>query len=137
MASIVIVTKQCYLICEAINFIVINETDNNDHKNIFATAKKARKAKKPTKAQLAKFDNKQFQIVIDFVPVGGVNNGPIKRSSNDESTSVAINITGREQTLNLFTHMVEQIREQIPDHVFMDKMVDDFLQEVGKHGHTS
>lgn len=134
MANIVIVTKQCYLLCEAINYIAINEVDPHDDDGklaIFDKPRRGKKAKKPTKRQIEAWERQQFQIVIDFIPSNGTNptQGLSKHGSNGNTTTVAIRVSGRDRCLALFSHMVEQIREQIPDNKFLDDIVSRFLQE--------
>ena len=133
MPNIVIVTKQCYLLCEAINYIAINEVDeNNDQKlSFFDKPASGKKRKKPTKKQLEEWQRQQFQIVIDFVPANGVtpSTSGLSKHSNGNTTTVAIKVSGRDNVLALFSHMVEQIREQIPDNKFLDDIVSKFLQE--------
>jgi hypothetical protein len=132
MANIVIVTQQCYLLCEAINYIAINEIDESDERKLsFFNKPTGKKGKKPTKRQLEEWRRQQFQIVIDFVPAAGVtpsSSGLSKHNSGNTAT-VAIKVSGRDHVLALFSHMVEQIREQIPDNKFLDDIVSKFLQE--------
>ncbi len=147
MASIVIITKQCYLLCDAINYIVINEVEEDDKNQVRMflnrPSKRGRKAKpkKLTKKQLDLINGRQFQIIIDFIPVGNSNNNSgnnsMTRKSGSETTTVAITVTGRDKCLELFSHMVEQIREQIPDHMFLDRIVERFLQESKEYEPTS
>jgi hypothetical protein len=127
MANIVIVTKQCYLLCEAINYIVINEIDekDDDRKLTSFMDKPKRGKKKPTKKQI----EEQYQIVIDFIPVNGANLAGLSKHPSNNTACVAIKVSGRERCLSLFSHMVEQIREQIPDNKFLDEIVSKFLQE--------
>jgi len=134
MASIVIVTKQCYLLCEAINYIAINEVQDDDDKELssmFDKPKRGRKSRKPTKKQVEAWKRQQYQIVIDFVPANGINptNGNQLRKSGGDTATIGIKITGRDRCLDLFAHMVEQIREQIPDNKFLDEIVEKFIQE--------
>ena len=140
MPSIVIVTRQCYLLCESINYIAINEINDEEERAVRMfdnVKKKKRPGAKPTKKQLEEWRKQQFQIIIDFVPANGVNptNNSIGKSSRNggDTASVAIKVTGRDRCLDLFAHMVEQIREQIPDNKFLDDIVEKFIQE-GKDG---
>lgn len=131
MASVVIVTRQCYLLCEAINYIVINEVEDDQPEWTSIGKKK----KKPVIGVALKNayikERKPYQIVIDFIPTGGPqqnqNNNSLRKSSNDDSTKVAITVQGLERAVALFQDMVAQIREQIPDQVFLDKLVEKFL----------
>jgi hypothetical protein len=130
MANIVIVTEQCYLLCEAINFIVINEVSDDEDDSLFETKRsKARnkKVKKPVKPQV---DNRRFNIIIDFIPTGGaIPSQQLKKSgSTPGSAHVSIAIVGKDYCIKLFSHMVKQIREQIPDNRFLDSIVEEFLQ---------
>lgn len=135
MASIVIVTKQCYLICESINYIIVNEIYEDDAESdlsMFSLREKPRKKRKtrrPTKKELDLIESKQYNVVIDFVPINGINPNNGNKSLIGNNHSVAIRVTGRSNCLELFSHMVEQIREQIPDHMFLDRMVEKFLAE--------
>jgi len=137
MANIVIVTRACYLLCEAINHISVNEASDECKKEEAWSAsnrrgrKKKKKPSRPTKAMIAqKIQNAPYQIIIDFVPVSRGNPNQQQRSSTDESTTVAITVYGRDRCLALFAEMVEQIREQLPDQMFLDKIVEKLLGEV-------
>ena len=133
MANVVIVTRQCYLLCEAINYIVINEVEDDEPEYKISHSKKAKK-KIPVSMKLKTEyikERKPYQIVIDFVPIGSptvLNNNSLKRSSsNEDSTRVCITVQGLERAVLLFQDMVAQIREQLPDQMFLDKLVEKFL----------
>ena len=127
MPSIVIVTKQCYLLAEAINYITINEVRDDDYVKLdFDNSKK--KSKKPTKKGTPD-DARQFQIIVDFIPLQGTTTTLKSNHNSSGSVNVAVAVTGRERTLDLFAHMVDQIREQLPDQKFLDQMVEKFLTE--------
>ena len=141
MANIVIITKQCYLLCEAINYIAVNEVRDDDAMDAFdrvmrkrAARKSGRKRslapKKPTALERRIAETTQYQIIIDFIPVAGKHSPNIKSNGvTPESASVGFTVTGRKTCLELFSHMVEQLREQIPDHMYLDKLVEKFLSE--------
>lgn len=133
MASIVIVTRQCYLLCDSINYIAVNEVQDDEDRDIsiFDKPRRGRKRKKPTKKQIEAWKKQQYQIIIDFIPVNGNNSSSNsnKLRSGGEAATVAIKVTGRDRCLDLFAHMVEQIREQIPDHKFLDDIVNRFIQD--------
>lgn len=134
MASVVIVTRQCYLLCEAINFIVVNEVEDSEPE---WTSIGRKKKKKPPIGIALKNEyirhRKPYQIIINFIPTGGAqtsqNNNSLRKSGHDEGTQVAITVQGLERCISLFQEMVAQIREQIPDQVFLDKLVEKFLIE--------
>lgn len=127
MASIIIVTKQCYLVCEGINHISINE-DSQDCAKEAPPRKK--KSKKLTRAQTAKkLEVAPYRIIIDFIPTQGSNPVQSSHRNSSESSSVQLTVHGRTRTLELFNDMVEQIREQLPDHVWLDKLVERLIKD--------
>jgi|SRR5579884_3846683 len=123
MASIVIVTNRCYLLCEAINHISVNEMSNDCKEEEWERRRK--KPKKISKATRAKqIENAPYQIQIDFIPTS---RGPNANNGRDDNACVSITVYGRSRAMALFGDMVAQIREQIPDQVFLDKLVENFL----------
>jgi hypothetical protein len=132
MPSVVIVTKQCYLLCEAINFIVINELEDDEGLTKFLSRlrskKKSKTKSKPPKSPKLKDEYikliKPYQIIINFEPKGQPTHN---QASTEAGTQVAITVQGLERTIALFQEMVAQIREQIPDQMFLDKLVREFL----------
>jgi hypothetical protein len=71
---------------------------------------------------------KPYNIVIDFIPKNNPNvGGGNLRKSGDENTTVQIRVHGYTRTLSLFQDIVAQIREQIPDEMFLNKLVEQFL----------
>jgi hypothetical protein len=143
MSKIVIVTSQCYLLAEAINYIAINEVAEDDREgrivDVFDSApskKRGRKSKRPIKLTEEQKDaRRQYQIVIDFVPANGIiptTTNVLGNKRAGDTASVGVKVTGRKRCLDLFSHMVEQIREQIPDNKFLDQIVENFLQETNK-----
>ena len=123
---IVLVTDHCYLQCQSVNSIIINEPDGSDDDGrLFILRKRKKKSakKKVTPKQ-------KYQICIDFVPVAVSNvNGS---GRNDFSVTVTVSIMGHEACLKLFGELCHQIREQLPDHLFLNQLVDRFLAEDNK-----
>lgn len=142
MSSIVIVTEQCYLLAEAINFIVINECDepeedrsymldSPEHKRPGGKKKKKSKTQAQKDAEIRSYiqERKPFKIVINFVAKGSppnTNSGQMQKSRGDE-TGVSVRVMGLRRTLRVFRDIVRQLREQIPDEKFLDTLVEEFL----------
>lgn len=126
---IVIVSKQAYLICEQINYIVINEVQDDGDESWSISS--SRKKKLPTSAkQKREYIKlyKPYQIVIDFVSATGNNPNNQRQSLGGGTTeNVRITVNGLENTVALYTEIVEQIREQMPDVLYVDKLVERFL----------
>jgi len=113
--SVVIVTKKCYLICERVNYITIEEEclDMN-RADKFGTRSK-------------NISVPYWNIHIDFEPFIPQNsNSP--RSRSDES-SVMVKVGDKDIAYKLFSEIVNQIREQIPDQLFLDRLAREFLTE--------
>jgi hypothetical protein len=138
MPSVVIVTEQCYLLAEAINFIIINENEEShrDRDYMLDHPKKRVKKKRQTLAQKNKDireyiqERKPFHIVINFVPKGSPPNGTAglsKHSNGDDGSTVNIHVQGLRRSIKMFKDIVYQLREQIPDEKFLDTLVENFL----------
>lgn len=133
MANIVLVTKQCYLLCESINYIAVHEMDDDSKDAInFDEPRRTKRRKKLTAKQKLMEKLKKaaqlYQVTIDFVPVPNNPNSP-KNSGRDGTTSVSIPVRGYLRCLDLYKEMIAQIREQQPDKFFLDKMVEKFLTD--------
>lgn len=130
MSSIVIVTNQCYLLCDAINYIAIREIyedQEEDDRLILNRRKRKRKlTQKQKMMQKLKKETQLYEISIDFV---STNNGNAQSNSRHggPDNSLTIVVRGYDNCLTLYKDMVDQIREQLPDKVFLDKLVDRFL----------
>lgn len=122
---IVIVTNKCYLIAEAINYITIDEVEK-EKEDIFSS--KSRRKRTKTAKALAKKKREElsfYEITVDYVPAQAGSNVNNRR----DLSSVAITVQGLINARTLFSDMVGQIREQLPDHLFLDKLVQRFLAE--------
>lgn len=134
MASIVIVTRQCYLLCESINFISVHEMDEADKEDsLFFSPKLKRKSKKkltPKQQLLEKLKKaaQLYKITIDFIPTptGSTNSSGLSKGNHG---SVDITVRGYDRCIELYMDMISQIREQQPDKLFLDKMVEKFFTE--------
>jgi hypothetical protein len=116
MAQLVLVTKQCYLICESINFISVDAMDRSDELKISKKGNKARK----------KIEDKRFyEITIDFVAAQTAQGNNHNRGK--DIGTVTVNVQGKEECFALFNEMVKQIRDQMPDVLFLNKLVENFL----------
>ena len=136
MASIVIVADQCYLLAEAINYIVIHEIDDTGDCDWQPSTVKQRKLRKRNPNKYAReyaLERKPYNIVIDFIPKNGPqigsgsgNNSLLKKGS-DDNTFVSIRVHGFTRTMALFKDIVSQLRDQIPDELYLDRLVEKFL----------
>jgi hypothetical protein len=134
MANIVLVTDHCYLQCQAINFIAINEVESKaEEPSLFVTSRQKRSRKnkfnRGSKKKQAK-PERLYQVVIDFIPIGNPNTGGSLSRGNDQA-QVGVTVVGRDTCLKLFATIVHQIREQQPDALYLNQLVERFLTEQG------
>ena len=126
MPALVIVTDQCYLICESINFITVNDRQDQDRDSIWSTSHKNKRKFRSLKEKRRFIDDEAtYSIVINFIPEV---KGAGVLSKKDTAEEVNISVKGRKNCLSLYKEMVSQIREQLPDQLYLDKMVEKILQ---------
>jgi hypothetical protein len=128
MANLVIVTARCYLICNAINYISINECSDDDE-SFHKLSAKIKNKKKPSKESVD--DVRLYKVNIHFELANSGNNTNSNRHS-DTSSAVEIQVRGRKLVEELFGSIVQQIREQLPDQKFLDQLVENFLSSIDK-----
>lgn len=96
---ITIVTSRLYLLCEAINAIKMEYYPERLPNNRFLPF---------------------YTIALNITPQN-------RGTSSDETEQVEIRICGEKAALSFFKELVTQIREQMPDQVYLDKMLEDIL----------
>lgn len=105
---VIIVTKKCYLQCESVRHITIQEefeeVVSEDGSGTIIP---------------------HWEIVVYFQILGGAKTTAFG-GATDES-SVMIKVGDREAAYKLFTEIVSQIRDQMPDQLYLDRLVKDFL----------
>lgn len=139
MAEVIIVTKQCYLVAESINHISIHEMSESEKDDSLMwsapSTRDRRRARKMTpKQKLLDSLKKQaqlYQITINFTAGHqNQNSSSIHKSGHGGSVdTVNITVRGYDRALELYQDMLRQIREQLPDKLFLDKMVENFFTE--------
>ena len=138
MSNIVIVSSYCYLLCEAINSISVDVAGRHDDvfdsdsvlKDFRKSLSKSKSSRYKTKRQRDKEKKEEeqrknelyYQVSINFVPNGGYQNGSL------DQRVVTIMVQGHDKAKALYTEMVQQIREQLPDQLYMKELVEKFLE---------
>jgi len=139
--SLVIVSSYCYLLCEAVNHISVDicgEDEHADAKELSwetrskSKAKKVKKAKRPTsyeKRMAAKRKEAFYQVTINFAPINRNNSGGgmIGGKGGGDERSLYIIVQGHDVAQSLYHEIVHQIREQLPDQLFLDGLVNRLL----------
>jgi len=102
--TVAIVTSRCFVLAKAINNIVIRP--NMDHYG-----------SKPVMF---------YDIHIDYIPEDHGNQNNSHRNGEGQNV-VVVRVRGEQSALKLFKELVQQMREQMPDQVYLDKMVENIL----------
>lgn len=139
MSSVVIVTDECYLLAEAINYIVINEVDDSNDSEWVPRKRNLRRKRLPARTQNRvqreyMKERKPYNITISFIPknppsASSAQSTSSRQRSVDDNTFVSLRIHGYDRTLSAFKDIVAQLREQLPDEVFLDKLAERFLTD--------
>lgn len=128
MANLVIVTSRCYLICNAINYIAVNECSDDDE-SFEKLSARVKNKKKPSKTAIDEI--RLYKVQIHFELANSGQNTNNSRHS-DSTGAVEIQVRGKRLVEELFGSIVQQIREQLPDQKFLDQLVEKFLIDLGK-----
>lgn len=102
---ITIVTSRTYLLCDSINSITLQYNPDRLYNN-----------------KVIPF----YDIHVDFNRTNANSNNSNSRNS-DEGHVLTIRVAGEKVALKVYKEIVQQIREQLPDQVYLDKMLDDIL----------
>jgi hypothetical protein len=124
--SLVIVTKQCFLLCDRIISIVLDEAHKEDTGDEDTQYKRQSWSFRKT---AAKEKPSEWFIEIKYIPEitsiqGRQNGGAI---SQRDFCSLEIRLFDKDEAFKLYSEIVHEIREQMPDQLFLDKLVNSAL----------
>jgi hypothetical protein len=127
-----IVTNRCFLACEKVTSVVIEELVPDRPILRPRKTKKLRKFKsKPTKASAVKEPPKQFVIHITYYPLStkvGSNNSSYGNSgSSTEECIMDVRIFGQKEAITLYAEIIREVQEQHPSEAYLDRLVDKML----------
>jgi len=107
---VVLITDRIYVVAERINFITITE----EIKDI------------PSRDSI--FYTKYFTLRVNFIPIVSTS---IYATSNSGSKddSIECEVFSHREVTSLFRDIVQQIREQAPDQLFLDKAMESILKK--------
>jgi len=119
--SVIIVTKRCYLTCERVISIVIEEThaDSESNDNERSWTFLGRKVVEP------KPKPPGYLITVLYVPevVAAITKNANLFGNQASQCSMEIYVSNEEDAFALFTEMVYEIQEQSPNDLYLDKLV--------------
>jgi hypothetical protein len=109
--SIVIVTNNQYIIASRIHHITLDEsTDWRDIRN---------QNGRPISVKLD-----TYNITVVYTPEVSQNQG-----RNDDTRECVVTLRGKVDAYRVYKNLIRQIREQMPDQLFLDKVIEGLLTE--------
>lgn len=102
-----ILTEKCFLTCEKVTAIVIEEALPEER------ASKSKKIKKP--------EPLYYTITITYIP-GNKNN-----NYDAGENCLEVRISEKKKAISVFGEIVKQVQEQFPNEVYLDKLVNSML----------
>lgn len=118
----IIVTDRCFIAAKAIHYVTIQE-----NKVAFEDTSKLGKFAQLRNFFLKKVPSRPTQEVTEYRIL--INYSPNTQISNGEETCV-ITLFDKASTYKLFKEIVTQYREQNPDEVFLNKIMESFLEGI-------
>lgn len=112
---VVLVTNKNYVLAERVDEIYITEEEKSNN-SIFKTPSRRRKGKKAVHAG----PDILYRININYVPIGQSN----PNRNGDSGSVCTISTFDKKVAERIFAEMVKQIREQCPDQVYLDKIIE-------------
>ena len=117
-----IVTSKCFLVCEKVISVVVEElAPDGLAKRAYTTAKK--KNKKTKKTLRVKKPELTYSIAISYYPLASNNHGG---SIRDEH-SLEVRVTNKEEAAKLYKEIIKEVQEQHPNEGYLDTLVDRVL----------
>lgn len=123
-----IVTSRCFIACEKVTSVVIEE---NIPERTRVRPKKARKKTYAKNAAPIKEPPKQFTITVSYYPLAqqkNNQNGYGNGSGNGiEECSLDLRVIGKKEAYSLYAEIIKEVREQHPNEGYLDELVDRIL----------
>lgn len=125
-----IVTSRCFLACEKVTYIKIEELEWNAgigqlvNKSMLSKAKtKTKKVGRPKKQQEVE-SKVNFKIMIGYFPISPTQH---TYSGDPSECCLEVYVTDKQTATALYTEIVKEIQEQHPSDLFLDKLVNKML----------
>lgn len=109
--SIVIVTRNQYLIASRIHHITLDE--HSDWKDI-----------RNGRGRYVSRQENTYQIHITYTPELSQNQG-----RGDDMRECVVTLQGKVDAYRVYKNLIQQVREQMPDQLFLDKAIEGLLTE--------
>lgn len=125
-----IVTKKCFLACEKVTSVIIEEMVPDRPKPMRRRKKKkGSKMLLTAKSKPVAVQPKQFTITIAYYPLNSNNkNGNFGNGSgSSEEYTLQMHIFGKKEANMLYAEIIREVQEQHPGEGYLDKLVNKML----------
>ena len=125
-----VVTKRCFLACEKVTSVIIEELIPDKPRPRPRRKKKNITPGKTVKA--LKTPPKLFSITISYYPIANIKNSAYS-SGNGNSTeeySLDLKIVGKKEAHLLYAEIIREVQEQNPGEGYLDKLVHKMLEDI-------
>lgn len=125
-----IVTAKCFLACEKVTSVVIQEYF--PEKPLPRRKRKQKKgygiALEKEEKPKAKKPRGEYTVTISYYPLS--TNGTFGQNSNREPSEFTLDITvySKKEAFDLYTEIIKEVQEQHPNEAYLDKLVDKLLK---------
>jgi hypothetical protein len=117
-----IVTSKCFLTCDKILYIKLEERPDDPDAVVYKPKKKGRPSKKE-KAELAK-PQVTHRIMIGYYPVSASNNN---YNGGPNECCLEVTVPDKQTADALYMKIVREVQEQHPNELYLDKLVHKML----------
>ena len=123
-----IVTNRCFLACEKVTSVVIEELmpERQAPRPRKKKPKKYSKPKPPSAKAVVK-PPRQFTITISYYPIA-LNTQQYSNSGGREEFSLDLRVLGKDAAYGLYAEIIKEVQEQHPGEGYLDKLVSKMLE---------
>lgn len=126
-----IVTSRCFIACEKVTSVVIEE-NIPERTRVRPKKTKAKKNKLGKLAAPVAEPPKQFTITVSYYPLAKQTNnqngyGSSSSSTGIEECSIDLRVFGKKESYDLYREIVKEVRDQHPNEGYLDELVDKLL----------
>ncbi len=119
-----IVTSRCFLACEKVTSVIIEELVEEKAKAKKLSKKTKEKLKKPAKVPETP---SMFCISISYYALSMSSPNNNYKSSEPQENTLEVRVLGREKATTLYAEIIKEVQEQHPGEGYLDQLVSKIL----------
>lgn len=123
-----IVTKRCFLACDKVTSVVLEELASESKKKIVRHSKGKKKKKvKPSQKPEIVLVPAEFCISICYYPLSVYSTNNMNSNRSEQENNLDIRVKGKKEALELYGEIIREVQEQHPTEGYLDQLVDKVL----------